>query len=158
MPIRTIWTEQGKTVIDDRLISGADGGFRDGAIREQLTDPAVAAVLGIARSWKLTNAEGAGLLGVSVAVWKRMKSGQWKGTLGQDQMTRAAILIALHADLHALAADDSRANNWPRQASPMFNGTSPAQAMVRGGLPLMHATWKYIEANVANSDQIPGQT
>jgi hypothetical protein len=133
--------------MDSQLILEADGRFGNGAIREQLTGPAVEAVLRIAAAWKLTNAESAGLLGVAVAAWRRMKSGQWRGALGQDQLTRASILIALHASLHELIADE-RADHWPRQVTRenMFCGLSPARAMIHGGIPFMIEVRRYIEA------------
>ncbi len=115
--------------------------------RGRLTGAAVKAVLRLADAWSINNAEGAALLGVSESTWDRMKAGTWEGTLGQDQLTRASVLIGLFKGLHLLFANDL-ADRWPRleNKAPVFDRRSPVQAMIEGGIPRMLETRQYIDA------------
>ncbi|MFW2446964.1 MAG: antitoxin Xre-like helix-turn-helix domain-containing protein [Qipengyuania pacifica] len=115
--------------------------------RRRLTGTAVNAVLRLARAWGASNAEGAALLGVSESTWDRMKAGTWEGTLSQDQMTRASVLIGLFKGLHLLFANDL-ADRWPKleNRAPVFDRHSPLEAMIEGGIPRMLETRQYIDA------------
>ncbi|WP_374755783.1 antitoxin Xre-like helix-turn-helix domain-containing protein, partial [Sulfitobacter mediterraneus] len=55
----------------------------------------VKAVVRAADAWGLSNTEAAALFDVPSATWSRMKSGTYKGTLDQDKVTRASLLIGL---------------------------------------------------------------
>lgn len=115
--------------------------------RARLTGAAVKAVLRLIDAWGASNAEGAALLGVSPSTWDRMKAGTWEGTLSQDQLTRASVLIGLFKGLHLLFANDL-ADRWPRleNRAPVFDRRSPVQAMIEGGIPRMLETRQYIDA------------
>ncbi len=121
--------------------------FADDDDRRRLTGAAVKALLRLVEAWSGSNAEGAALLGVSASTWDRMKAGTWEGTLSQDQLTRASVLIGLFKGLHLLFADDM-ADRWPRLANraPVFDRLSPVQAMIAGGIPRMLETRQYIDA------------
>lgn len=115
--------------------------------RRRLTSAAVKAVLRLVDAWSSSNAEGAALLGVSDSTWDRMKAGTWEGTLSQDQLTRASVLIGLFKGLHLLFADDM-ADRWPGLANtaPVFDRLSPVEAMIEGGIPRMLEARQYIDA------------
>ena len=115
--------------------------------RGRLSGAAVKAVLRLVDAWGASNAEGAALLGVSESTWDRMKAGSWEGTLGQDQLTRASVLIGLFKGLHLLFANDL-ADRWPKleNKAPVFDRRSPVQAMIEGGIPRMLETRQYIDA------------
>ena len=115
--------------------------------RRRLTPAAVKAVLRLIGAWNGGNADGAALLGVSASTWDRMKAGKWDGTLNQDQFTRASALIGIFKGLHLLFAD-GMADRWPSllNRGPVFDGKSPIQAMIEGGIPRMLETRQYIDA------------
>ena len=115
--------------------------------RRRLTATALTAVLRLVAAWKGGNAEGAALLGVSESTWDRIKAGRWDGVLSQDQLTRASALIGVYKGLHLLFVDDM-ADRWPRLANkgPLFEGMSPIEAMIDGGIPRMIETRHYIDA------------
>lgn len=115
--------------------------------RGRLAGAAVKAVLRLAEAWGASNAEGAALLGVSESTWDRMKAGTWEGTLSQDQLTRASVLIGLFKGLHLLFANDL-ADRWPKlgNRAPVFDRLSPVDAMIEGGIPRMLETRQYIDA------------
>lgn len=121
--------------------------FANDGDRGRLTGAAIKAVLRLADAWNMSNAEGAGLLGVSESTWDRMKAGTWEGVLSQDQLTRASALIGLFKGLHLLFADDM-ADRWPKleNRAPVFDRHSPIQAMIEGGIPRMLETRQYIDA------------
>src|SRR2546430_14835249 len=63
---------------------------------------AIEALARLAPLWRLTDGEVAALVGVSLRNWARMKSGQWSGSLSQDQLLRASALIGLFKGLRLL--------------------------------------------------------
>jgi hypothetical protein len=115
--------------------------------RRRLTPVAIEAVLRLINAWDGSNAEGAALLGVSESTWDRIKAAKWDGTLSQDQLTRASALIGMFKGLHLLFAD-GMADRWPRlpNRGPIFDRSTPIQAMVEGGIPRMLETRQYIDA------------
>lgn len=76
-----------------------------------------------------------------------MKAGTWEGTLSQDQLTRASVLIGLYKGLHLLFAN-GLADRWPglENRAPLFGRRSPVEAMIEGGIPRMLETRQYIDA------------
>ena len=140
----------GVIMTNQLLIAETEERFGDAVTQARLAAPAVRVMLGIATSWKLTNAEGAGLLGITRYKWSNLKSGQWTGVFNQDQLTRVALLLRINDALHELFPDD-QADRWPRQVTqnPMLNGKSLVQAMVHGGIPFIIQTRNCLETAVA---------
>ncbi len=120
--------------------------FADEKDRARLSEVAVKAFLHLARAWDLSNAEAAALIGVSPSSLDRMKRGA-RPTLSQDQMTRVSALIGLFKGLHLLFADDT-ADQWVRRANsgPLFQGRTPIEAMIEGGIPTMLDVRRYVDA------------
>lgn len=115
--------------------------------RRRLSDVAIKAFRSLAGQWKLSNAEASALLGVSPSTWDRIKSGRWEGGLSQDQLTRVSALVGVYKGLHLLFADDM-ADRWLRLANkgPIFERTSPIEAMIDGGIPRMLEVRRYVDA------------
>lgn len=74
----------------------------------------VKAVVRAADAWGLTNTEGAALFDVPTATWSRMEAGSYRGTLDQDKVTRASLIIGLFNGFASLFNGP-----WPL-ASPML--------------------------------------
>ncbi len=72
------------------------------------------AVVRAADAWGLTNTEGAALFDVPTATWSRMEAGSYRGTLDQDKVTRASLIIGLFNGFASLFNGP-----WPL-ASPML--------------------------------------
>lgn len=121
--------------------------FSEGADRDRLTPVALKAFGRLAERWNLSNAEAAALLGVSVSTWERMKRGERDSQLSQDQLTRVSALVGIFKGLHLLFADDM-ADRWVRlrNKGPLFNRTSPIDAMIEGGIPHMIEVRRYVDA------------
>jgi len=107
----------------------------------------VKALVRVAQAWKLTNAEAASLFDIPVATWGRMKAGSFKGTLDQDKMMRARLVIGLFKGLRLLF-NGPLETQWPKQSNtgPLFGGMSPVNKMIAGGIPAMIATRRHIDA------------
>lgn len=120
--------------------------FAHEADRERLSSVALKAFVALARNWELTNQEAAMLLGVSGSTWDRIKKGT-RPILNQDQLTRVSALIGTYKGLHLLFAD-GMADRWPRlqNKGPLFDGKSPINAMIEGGIPQMLDVRRYIDA------------
>ena len=117
------------------------------ADRARLTPAALAAMRSLADQWKLTGDQAAQLLGVSPSTWDRIRSGQWGGSLSQDQMTRVSALVGTFKGLNLLFAD-GMAERWPNLANqgPLFSNLTPVQRMQEGGIPVMIEVRRYVDA------------
>ena len=115
--------------------------------RARLSGVALTAFRAIAGHWGLSNSDAAALLGVSDSTWDRIKRGTWDQPLSQDQLTRASAAIGVYKGLHLLFAD-AMADRWPKlpNRGPIFQRSSPVEAMIEGGIPLMLETRRYIDA------------
>ncbi len=121
--------------------------FSDEADRRRLTATALKAFRRLVERWSLTTQEAAALLGVSTSTWERIKRGTWDSYLSQDQLTRVSALVGIFKGLHLLFADDM-AERWPRleNKGPLFNRSSPIDAMIAGGIPHMIEVRRYVDA------------
>ena len=121
--------------------------FASEDVRARLTPAALIAVRNLVRAWKLTRAEVAALMGVSETTWDRIKAGDWKQTLSQDQMMRASAMIGVFKGLHLLFADDM-ADRWARlrNSGPLFANLTPVEAMVQRGIPGMIEIRQHVDA------------
>jgi uncharacterized protein (DUF2384 family) len=114
--------------------------------RARLSEVAIKAFLALSKAWELSNAEAAGLLGVSPSTLDRVKRGH-RPTLSQDQMTRVSALVGVFKGLHLLFSDDT-ADEWIRRPNrgPLFDRETPIHAMIEGGIPRMLEVRRYIDA------------
>jgi len=121
--------------------------FSSKADRERLSPAALIALRNLARTWRLTGAEGAALVGVSETTWDRIKAKSWSQTLSQDQMMRVSALIGVFKGLHLLFSDDM-ADRWVRlrNSGPLFGNLSPVEAMIERGIPGMIEIRRYVDA------------
>lgn len=106
----------------------------------------VKAVVRTADKWALTNAEAAALFDVPPATWGRMKAGRYTGTLDQDKMMRASLLIGIFKGLRLLF-NGPLTYGWVKTANkgPLFGGMAPAEYMKRG-IPAIVAVRQHIDA------------
>lgn len=114
---------------------------------DKVANVAAKAYARIAAAWKLTNLVAADLIDVSPRTWARMKTGDWAGTLKQDQLLRISAATGLYKALH-LYFSDPLADRWVGldNSGPAFGGRSPIEIMVEGGLPAMLETRNYVDA------------
>lgn len=121
--------------------------FASEADRERLKITAITAIKKLSAEWKLTRDETAKLLSLSPSTWDRVLSHPEKASLSQDQMTRISALIGIFKGLHLLFVDDM-ANRWPRlkNTGPVFNGHTPIEVMLEGGIPIMLEVRRHIDA------------
>ena len=125
--------------------------YRDLAV-STLTDhdriaAVIKAVVRTAENWTLTNAEAAALFDVPSATWSRMKAGSFKGKLDQDKVTRASLIIGLFKGLRLLF-NGPLTYGWPktRNTGPGFDGRSPIEVMIEGGIPAMMGVRRHVDA------------
>ena len=120
--------------------------FADERDRARLGEVALKAFLSLVKVWDLSNAEAAALLGVSASTLDRIKRG-YRPALSQDQLTRVSALVGVYKGLHLLFAD-ATADEWARRPNrgPLFDGLTPIQAMIEGGIPRMLEVRRYVDA------------
>ena len=114
--------------------------------RERLSEVALKAFLALSKAWGLSNAEASALLGVSASSLDRIKRGA-RPALSQDQLTRVSALVGIYKGLHLLFADNT-ADEWVRRANrgALFDGRTPIEAMIEGGIPRMLDVRRYVDA------------
>ncbi len=107
----------------------------------------VRAVVRAAEAWRLPNAKAAALFDVPTATWSRMKAGTFRGKLDQDKVTRASLLIGLYKGLRLLF-NGPLTFGWPTTANtgPGFDGRTPVDVMIEGGIPAMMRVRQHVDA------------
>ena len=121
--------------------------FSDDDARIRLSSPAFAAYTLLVRLWNLTGDEAAALLAVSPSTWDRMKRNGVAAPLNQDQLTRISAMVGILKGLRLLFADDL-AERWPKMPNKgrLFEGRSPVDAMIDGGIPRMLEIRRHVDA------------
>jgi hypothetical protein len=121
--------------------------------RTRLTPAAVDGMVRLAEIWRLTGSETCALLGgVSKRTWSRMKKRQWSGTLSQDTLTRISALLGIFKGLRLLFSEPL-SDEWVRLLNngPLFEGHSPLDTMIQGGIAKMLDVRRYIDGLCSSS-------
>ncbi len=131
----------------ERTLSHNDTVEALGRDKQEVVETIVKAVVRVAEAWGLTNREAAQLYDVPLATWNRMKAGQFRGSLDQDKVTRASLLIGLFKGLRLLF-NGPLTYGWPKTANSGegFDGKTPVQIMIEGGIPAMLRMRQQIDA------------
>lgn len=124
-----------------------DGVQAIGQDQRERVEIVVKAVVRVAAAWNLTNLEAAKLFDVPSATWSRMKAGSFKGSLDQDKVTRASLLVGLFKGLRLLF-NGPLAYGWPKRpnSGPGFARSTPVEVMIEGGIPAMMEVRRHIDA------------
>lgn len=117
---------------------------RDAARHEEAV--IVKAVVKACDLWKLTNREASQLFDVPIATWNRMKAGDFKGRLDQDKRMRASLIVGIFKGLR-LYFNGPLTYQWPKAVNtgPVFDGQSPVDLMIEGGIPAMMKVRRYLD-------------
>lgn len=130
-----------------RLVPQEPQSFSDEADRSRLTSVALRAYRALADKWRLTGNEAASLLAVSPSTWDRLKKTDTPAPFNQDTLTRISALIGTMKALRLLFADEF-ADAWPKlpNKGALFEGLSPVEAMIKGGIPRMLEVRRHVDA------------
>ena len=118
------------------------------ATRAEYTEAASEAFLRLADFWRLTSKQACALIGEgSERTWFRIKARDWSGILSQDALTRISALVGIYKGLHLLFSNPL-ADEWIRRPNRerLFCGEAPVDYMIKGGIPAMLETRRYIDA------------
>jgi len=121
--------------------------LRDPSEQARLTPAAVRGVARLAEAWGLSVTDVCSLLGeVSPSTWHAWAHRPPK-SLGVDRLTRASYLLGIYAALHVLYGDEL-ADQWVRlpNTNALFNGSTPLDVMLRGGIPAMERVRALLDA------------
>lgn len=121
--------------------------FAEEADRARLSSTALVAFRALVQQWRLTSMEAAALLAVSDRTWDRWKQADHDARLNQDQLTRVSGLVGIYKGLHLLFAGDT-ADAWPKMKNkgPLFQGDTPVDAMIEGGIPRILEVRRHVDA------------
>ena len=121
--------------------------LRDPFEQARLTPAAVRGMGRLAVAWGLTVPQICSLLGeVSPSSWHAWARNPPK-TLGVDRLTRASYLLGIYTALHVLYGDEL-ADEWVHlpNTNALFNGATPLEVMLRGGIPAMERVRALLDA------------
>jgi len=121
--------------------------FSDDGDRSRLSSAALTAFKSLVQIWQLTGTEAAALIAVSPSTWDRMKKDGSTQALNQDQLTRVSALVGILKGLRLLFVDDMSIR-WPRlkNKGPIFDGKTPIESMIEGGIPRMLEVRRHVDA------------
>lgn len=121
--------------------------FSDDGDRSRLSSAALTAFKSLVQIWQLTGTEAAALIAVSPSTWDRMKKDGSTQALNQDQLTRVSALVGILKGLRLLFVDDMP-SRWPRlkNKGPLFDGRTPIESMIEGGIPRMLEVRRHVDA------------
>ena len=87
------------------------------------------------------------MIAVSPSTWDRMKKDGSTQALNQDQLTRVSALVGILKGLRLLFVDDMSIR-WPRlkNKGPIFDGKTPIESMIEGGIPRMLEVRRHVDA------------
>lgn len=130
-----------------RLVPLEPQSFATDADRARLSQVGITAFRSVVAVWGLSNVEAAALMAVSISTWERMRKADWQGVLNQDQLTRVSAIVGILKGLRLLFAD-KLADEWPklRNKGSLFDGRSPIDAMIEGGIPRMLEVRRHVDA------------
>jgi len=110
----------------------------DASERRRLSRAAIHSVQRLAGAWQLSVEEICALLGgVPASTWHSWRA-KPPADLGFDRLMRVSYLLGIYTALHALHRDEL-ADLWVRRpnANVLFDGRTPIQTMITGGIPAM---------------------
>jgi hypothetical protein len=119
----------------------------DKQVQQRLSKAAVPAFFKLTQAWQLKDEAARQLLGgVSNGAFYQLKRGQ-KKTLDQDKLTRISLMIGIFRALNVLYGG-KLADSWVNlaNANPMFEGASPLDYMLRGGVPALLRVRQLLDA------------
>ena len=120
------------------------------AARQRLSAPAIKAFFNIMDRWSIRDEDARALLGgVSNGPFYEMKRHPDR-LLDTDRLTRVSYLIGIFKALNILHGR-AVADAWVGlpNTNPIFNGQTPLQYMIRGGLPAMQTVRRLVDARRA---------
>ncbi|MGH9504561.1 MAG: antitoxin Xre-like helix-turn-helix domain-containing protein [Terriglobales bacterium] len=115
--------------------------------QESLSPSALVGFFRLADLWNLRDEDARGLLGgISNGAYYSLKRRPSK-TLDQDKLTRISLLLGIFKALNILYSK-KLADAWVRlpNSNPMFDGDSPLNSMIKGGVPAMLRVRQLVDA------------
>jgi hypothetical protein len=107
-------------------------------VQQRLSRAAIHAFFKLVDAWRVRDEAARQLLGgVSNGVFYQLKKERAK-TLDQDQLTRISLLLGIFKALNILYSS-KLADSWATlpNTNPMFQGETPLQYMIHGGMPAL---------------------
>jgi|GEM_PF-5142558 len=110
-------------------------------------NPIITAINQLVDQWNMNDMEITALLGLTHETWALIKINDFIDPLSDDVITRAEILMRIDRDLEVIFGGNAE-TRWVKLAnsSSLFNGETPVNYMIKGGLPAMLAVRNYLEA------------
>jgi hypothetical protein len=119
-------------------------------VRERLSGAAIRGFFNIMTRWQVRDEDARGLLGgMTNGPYYEMKR-QGDRTLDVDRLTRISLLVGIFKALHILHSE-SLADRWVHlpNSGAVFNGSTPLDYMLRGGVPALVTVRRLLDARRA---------
>jgi uncharacterized protein (DUF2384 family) len=115
--------------------------------RERLSPAALRGFFQMVERWKVRDEDARALLGgISNGPFYELKK-KPERTLDSDKLLRISLLLGIFKALHILYSDEL-ADRWLQlpNKNPLFEGKTPLDVMLRGGIPAMQTVRRLLDA------------
>lgn len=115
--------------------------------RERLSPAALRGFFQLIERWQVRDEDARALLGgISNGPFYELKK-KPERTLDSDKLLRVSLLLGIFKALHILYSDEL-ADRWVQLANknPLFEGRTPLELMLQGGIPAMQTVRKLLDA------------
>lgn len=119
----------------------------DKAERERLSPAALRGFFQLIERWQVRDEDARALLGgISNGPFYELKK-KPERTLDSDKLLRVSLLLGIFKALHILYSEEL-ADRWVQLANknPLFEGRTPLDLMLQGGIPAMQTVRKLLDA------------
>jgi hypothetical protein len=129
------------------FVAGKAADLSSKLVQERLSRSAIPGFFKVAEIWQLRDESARQLLGgISNGVYYQLKRGQ-KKILDQDKLTRISLVLGIFKALNLLYSR-KLADAWIRlpNSNPMFEGESPLNYILKGGVPALLRVRQLLDA------------
>jgi len=100
----------------------------------------------ILHKWGATDAQAAVILGgLSAKTLQRWRQGEY-GRVGRDLADRMSYILGIHKALRIIFADPATGQDWMRRPNATFDGATPFDVLMRGGMDDLRRLRRYLDS------------
>jgi uncharacterized protein (DUF2384 family) len=96
--------------------------------------------------WGVTDVDAAVILGgISSKTYRRWRDGEY-GRVNRDLADRMSYILGIHKALRIIFAEPAQGYRWMSQPNARFDGLTPLQLLLRGGMEDLRRLRRYLDS------------